>query len=550
MITINNLAMQYGARLLFTDVNLNLNSNNRYGLVGSNGAGKSTFLKLIMKEEEPSNGEVVAVRNARIGCLKQDQFVYENTPIIDAVIAGNKALWQAMQEKNKLLELEELDDESGYRLGDIEQIIIDNDGYIADIFAAELLVGLGIKEEFHYQPLSVLSGGYKLRVLLAQSLFNNPDVLLLDEPTNHLDIISIYWLENYLKEKFKGALLFISHDVMFLNNVSTHILDIDYGEISQYTGNYDKFTSQKQQIIEHKMHEVNYLEKKLAKMQEFVNKFRAGTRSKQASSREKQMDRIELPDIQKSSRVSPHFNFKQKRPSGKHVLKVGAIAKSYSEQLILNKVNFSIDRGEKVVVIGANGIGKSTLLKILLGKIKADMGDYEWGYESQISYFAQDHHELLNESVSVINWLSSQAVNELTGTIRTVLGQVLFRQDEVNKNILHLSGGEGARLLLAKIILEEGNVLVLDEPTNHLDIESKETLKQALVNYEGTLILVTHDRDFATDIATRVIALTVKGVVDFKGTYQEYLARHSNDYLNSNWVVANKGSSADSKKQN
>ena len=541
MITINNLAMQYGARLLFTDVNLNLNSNNRYGLVGSNGAGKSTFLKLIMKEEEPSNGEVVAVRNARIGCLKQDQFVYENTPIIDAVIAGNKALWQAMQEKNKLLELEEIDDESGYRLGDIEQIIIDNDGYIADIFAAELLVGLGIKEEFHYQPLSVLSGGYKLRVLLAQSLFNNPDVLLLDEPTNHLDIISIYWLENYLKEKFKGALLFISHDVMFLNNVSTHILDIDYGEISQYTGNYDKFVSQKQQIIEHKMHEVNYLEKKLAKMQEFVNKFRAGTRSKQASSREKQMDRIELPDIQKSSRVSPHFNFKQKRASGKHVLKVGAIAKSYGEQLILNKVNFSIDRGEKVVVIGANGIGKSTLLKILLGKIKADMGDYEWGYESQISYFAQDHHELLNESVSVVNWLSRQAENELTGTIRSILGQVLFRQDEVNKNILHLSGGEGARLLLAKIILEEGNVLVLDEPTNHLDIESKETLKQALVDYEGTLILVTHDRDFATDIATRVIALTVKGVVDFKGTYQEYLARHSNDYLNSNWVVANKG---------
>ena len=541
MITINNLAMQYGARLLFTDVNLNLNANHRYGLVGSNGAGKSTFLKLIMKEEEPSNGEITAVRNARIGCLKQDQFVYENVPIIDAVIAGNKALWQAIQEKNKLLELEDLDDESGYRLGELEQIIFDNDGYVADIFAAELLVGLGIKEEFHYQPLSVLSGGYKLRVLLAQSLFNNPDVLLLDEPTNHLDIISIYWLENYLKEKFKGALLFISHDVMFLNNVSTHILDIDYGEISQYTGNYDKFASQKQQIVEHKMHEVNYLEKKLAKMQEFVNKFRAGTRSKQASSREKQMDRIELPDIQKSSRVSPYFNFKQKRPSGKHVLKVEALAKSYGEQPILNKVNFSIGRGEKVVVIGANGIGKSTLLKILLGKIKADMGEYEWGYESQISYFAQDHHELLNESTSVINWLSSQAVNELTGTIRSVLGQVLFRQDEVNKNILHLSGGEGARLLLAKIILEEGNVLVLDEPTNHLDIESKETLKQALINYEGTLILVTHDRDFATDIANRIIALTTKGVVDFKGTYQEYLARHSNDYLNSNWVVANKG---------
>ena len=540
MITINNLAMQYGARLLFTDVNLNLNSANRYGLVGSNGAGKSTFLKLIMKEEEPSNGEIAIVKNARIGCLKQDQFIYENTFIIDVVIAGNKVLWQAMQEKNKLLELKNLDDESGYRLGELEQIIFDNDGYIADIFAAELLLGLGIKEEFHHQPLSALSGGYKLRVLLAQSLFNNPDILLLDEPTNHLDIISIYWLENYLKEKFKGVLLFISHDVMFLNNVSTHILDIDYGEISQYTGNYDKFLLQKQQIIMHKMQEVNYLEKKLAKMQEFVNKFRAGTRSKQASSREKQMDRIELPDIQKSSRVSPCFNFKQKRLSGKNVLKVTGIAKSYGDQLILNKVNFTIDRGEKVVIIGTNGIGKSTLLKILLGKIKEDIGDYEWGYESQISYFAQDHHESLNENMSVINWLSREAENELTGTIRNILGQVLFGQNDVNKNILHLSGGEGARLLLAKIILEQGNILVLDEPTNHLDIESKETLKKALVDYEGTLILVTHDRDFATEIANRVIALTVKGVVDFKGTYQEYLAKYSNDYLNINWALINK----------
>lgn len=540
MITINNLAMQYGARLLFTDVDLNLNSNNRYGLVGANGAGKSTFFKLIMKEEEPSGGEVTAVRNARIGCLRQDQFVYENTPIIEAVIAGNPQLWLAMQEKNKILAMEEIDDANGYRLGDLEQIIIENDGYVADIFAAELLIGLGIKEELHYQPLSVLSGGYKLRVLLAQSLFNNPDVLLLDEPTNHLDIISIYWLENYLKEKFKGALIFISHDMMFLNNVSTHILDIDYGEINQYTGNYDKFVTQKQQIIEHKMHEVNYLEKKLAKMQEFVNKFRAGTRSKQAQSREKQMDRIELPDIQKSSRVSPYFNFKQKRTSGKQILKVSSIAKSYGEQLILNKVNFSIDRGEKVVIIGANGIGKSTLLKILLGKINADMGDFEWGYETQISYFAQDHHELLNESMSIISWLTSQAETESNASIRSVLGQVLFRQDEVNKNILNLSGGEGARLLLAKIILEQGNILVLDEPTNHLDIESKETLKQALIDYPGTLLLVTHDRDFATSIASRVLALTTKGVVDFRGTYAEYLARHSNDYLNSEWVINNK----------
>jgi ATPase subunit of ABC transporter with duplicated ATPase domains len=540
MIKINNLAMQYGPKLLFTDVNLNLNSNSRYSLVGANGAGKSTFFKLIMKEEEPSNGEVIAVRNARIGCLSQDQFQYENTLIINTVIAGNKELWSAIEEKEELLKLEEFDDVSGYRLGELEQIIADNDGYTAEIVAAELLEGLGIKEEMHYQPLSMLSGGYKLRVLLAQSLFNNPDVLLLDEPTNHLDIMSIYWLETYLKDKFKGALLFISHDIMFLNNVSTHTLDIDYGEINIYTGNYNKFVELKQQVIEHKMHEVNYLEKKLAKMQAFVDKFSAGTRSRQASSREKQMDRIELPDIQKSSRISPTFNFKQIRPSGKHVLKVEDIAKNYGDKVVLNKVKFDIHRGDKVVVIGANGIGKSTLLKILLDKIKADIGTHEWGYESQTSYFAQDHHELLNESMSVIEWLTRQAQAETVGTIRAILGQMLFGNDDVSKNILHLSGGEGARLLLAKIILEKGNILVLDEPTNHLDIESRESLKKALVDYVGTLILVTHDRDFATSIATRVIALTTKGMVDFKGTYQEYLASHSDDYLNSNWVLANK----------
>lgn len=539
MIITTNLVMSYGAKILFTDVSLHIKKGNRYGLVGANGAGKSTFFKILLQEEEASIGEFTCVKNARIGCLKQDQFLYENTSIINTVIAGRSELWQALQEKEKLLAIDQCDEEISYRLGELEQIIADNDGYISEIFAVELLLGLGIQEKYHHQPLSVLSGGYKLRVLLAQSLFNNPDILLLDEPTNHLDIVSIYWLENYLKQKFKGALVFISHDLVFLNNISTHILDIDYGTIKIYTGNYDIFVRDKQLVTEQKLKEFSHLEKKIATMQSFVDRFRAlATRVRQAASREKQIEKMELPDIQKSSRVSPYF--KQKRPSGKLALKVQGISKSYEDKKILNNVNFTVSRGEKIVIIGPNGIGKSTLLKILINKIFADLGNYEWGYETQVSYFAQDHHELLNESMSVIDWLSNQIPTENDNTLRTILGQLLFRKDEVTKNILNLSGGEGARLLLAKIILEESNILVLDEPTNHLDIESKDMLKKALINYQGTLILVTHDRDFASNIATRVIALSHRTITDFKGKYQEYLHKYGNDYLDSSWVLANK----------
>jgi len=537
MIIINNLAMSYGPKLLFTDANLNLTSGFRYGLVGANGAGKSTLLRLMMGEETPSLGEISIPKSARVGCMKQDQYIYENELIINTVIAGKEELWKALKEKEKLLELETCDDETGYRLGELEQIIFDNDGYTAEIKAAELLEGLGIPEDKHYLPLSVLSGGYKLRVLLAQSLFNDPDILVLDEPTNHLDIISIYWLEGYLKQVFKGVLIFISHDVTFLNNLSTHTIDIDYGEVRQYTGNYDKFCVQKQQIVELKLHELAYTQKKLDKMQVIADKFRAGTRASQSKSIEKRMDKIELPDIQKSSRVAPNFNFKINRPSGKMVVKLDKISKSFEDKQVLNNVGFSVARGEKVIIMGPNGVGKSTLLKILLDKIKQDQGEYEWGYETQISYFAQDHYELLNESISIYDWLLSQAPMETNEKIRGTLGQVLFRQDDVGKNILNISGGEGARLLLGKIMLDKGNVLILDEPTNHMDIETKDALKKALMEFEGTVLLVSHDRDFASGIATRVISLSTKKMVDFKGSYSEYLERYGNDYLNSAWVL-------------
>lgn len=532
MLTINDLAFLYGAKLLFADVSLNLNKGQRIGLVGGNGAGKSTFLTLLAGEEEPSLGEINVMKGARVGWLKQDQFKYEKISIVNTVIAGNKILWQAMSEKEELLAKEICDDETGYRLGELEQIISDNDGYTAEYVASELLSGLGIKEEYHYQPLSVLSGGYKLRVLLAQSLFDNPDVLLLDEPTNHLDIDSIYWLESYLRDKFKGLLIFISHDVLFVNNLATHILDIDYGEITQYTGNYYSFVEQKAAVMEQKQKEAAFLEKKIATMRVFVEKFRASaTRSKQALSREKLIDKIEMPDIKKSSRIMPNFYFRPKRPSGKLALNVKEISKAYGDRKILSKVSFSVSRGDKVIIIGPNGIGKSTLLKILLNNVAADAGEKEWGHEVHRSYFAQDHHELLNESMTAFEWICEQLSSETTSKLRNVLGHVLFGQDDAHKNILQLSGGEGARLLLAKIMVEEGNCLILDEPTNHLDIEAKEGLKKALIEFPGTLIMVTHDRDFASSIATRIIAITEKKIIDYKGTYDEYLAKYGQDYF-------------------
>ncbi len=529
--------MSYGAKLLFADVNLNLNKGFRYALVGANGAGKSTLLKLIMSEEHPSFGEIVVAKGARVGCMKQDQYIYENELIINCVIAGKQELWSAIKEKETLLQQEECDDAAGYRLGELEQIIFDNDGYMAEIKAAELLVGLGINEEQHYQPLSSLSGGYKLRVLLAQSLFNNPEILVLDEPTNHLDIISIYWLERYLKESFNGALLFISHDITFINNLATHVIDIDYGEVRQYTGNYDKFCLQKTQIVELKLHELQYVQKKIEKLQVVADKFRAGTRATQSKSIEKRIDKIDLPDIQKSSRVAPNFNFKQRRPSGKTVLKIENISKNFDDKMVLKDVSFSIARGEKVIILGPNGVGKSTILKILLDKLTQDKGQFEWGHEVHISYFAQDHHEALNESRSIYDWLVSKAPEETNEKIRGILGQVLFRQDEVGKNILNISGGECARLLLGQIMLESANVLVMDEPTNHMDIETKNALKKALQEYEGTLLLVSHDRDFASNIATRVIALSHKKMIDFKGSYSEYLEKYGRDYLNTSWVL-------------
>jgi len=540
MISIKHLSMHYGARLLFDEVNINLLPDCRYGLVGANGTGKSTFLRLLSQDDSPSLGEIIVANQASIGFLKQDQFKYEKNTVIETVLQGKQKLWEALQEKEQLLLAETLTEKIGLRLGELEETIAHYQGYTAETLIQTLLMGLGVPAHYHFMPLGSLSGGFKLRALLAQALFSEPDILLLDEPTNHLDIMSIAWLEGYLKSSFKGVLLIISHDYSFLNNVATHILDIDYGEIREYVGNYDKFIKEKTLRVEQKLLENQYLEKKISDMRVFVDRFRASaSRSKQAMSREKMIDKLELPDIKKSSRVSPNFSFTQKRPSGKTALKIEKLSKAFGKKTVLKNINLTVNRGEKVALIGHNGVGKSTLLKILLNQHLSDEGHFEWGYETHIAYFAQDHHETLTGKQNILEWLTEERESDCTSpVIRNALGQMLFTQEDVYKLIPQISGGEAARLLFANIMLQKANVIILDEPTNHLDLESREALSEALKKFEGTVLVVSHDRHFVSHIATRVVALTEHGMTDFHGSYPEYLKRYGEDYLSKIWLAA------------
>jgi ATPase subunit of ABC transporter with duplicated ATPase domains len=520
MIKLNKLCMAYGNKLLFYDADLLLNDNHRYALVGANGAGKSTFFKLMNGEEESTSGDVSIPKDASVGWLKQDQFKYEDMLITDVVIQGKPKLWEALTEKEKILNSGEWSDEIGYHLGELEEIIGHYNGYGAEAFAQKLLTGLGIHQNYHTKPLSALSGGYKLRVLLAQALFQQPDILLLDEPTNHLDIVSIDWLEKYLKNEFNGLLIFISHDVDFINQIANNIIDIDYGEIKLYSGNYQKFLSEKKLIEEQKLQQKMNLEAKIADMQSFVDRFKAkASKARQAQSRMKMIEKIELPDISHSSRIAPHFQFKSKRPSGKHVLDIKNLKKSYGDKSLFSRLHSSIHRGERISIIGANGMGKSTLIKILLNKISADEGEFTWGHETHISYFSQEHHDLLDKHMNALEWLTSQ-VSLPEQQVRKALGQMLFKQDDVTKDILSLSGGEAARLLFTKMILESPNVLVLDEPTNHLDIETIEALSEALIHFAGTVILVSHNRYLINKISTKILLLSKeKGLQEFKGEF-------------------------------
>lgn len=533
MLDVRELDLHLGRKALFHHVNLTLLPGLRYGVVGANGAGKSSFLRVLAAEETPSNGSVEKAKTTTIGILKQDHFNYENDRVVDVVIKGNAELWSALVEKDELLQKTELTEAEGYRLGTLEEIILHNEGYSAQIQAQYLLLGLGITEKYHDGPLNALSGGYKLRVLLAQVLFQKPDIMLLDEPTNHLDIVSIDWLEDFLKTQFQGLLIFVSHDRDFLNNLSTHILDVDYGTILEYTGNYEHFLAAKQQTLLQKQQEAQGIEKKIASMQEFVDRFGAkATKARQAASRVKMIEKLaeDMPEIRESASVKPYFNFVPKKPSGKSVLKVEGLCKKFDERVLLKDVTFHLQRGEKCAVIGPNGIGKSTLLKILLNELAADHGLHEWSDIAQLGYFAQDYRTKLPGDLTIWQWMENNATAP-TQTMRNVLGQVLFRGQDVEKKISVLSGGESARLVLADLILRQPNVLILDEPTNHLDLESVDALVEALQKFHGAVLFVSHNRYFIDHIATRVIAITDKGVRNYLGNYHDYLAQYGKDYL-------------------
>jgi ATPase subunit of ABC transporter with duplicated ATPase domains len=537
MLIVNNLGMRFGSKILFKDVSVQFAPGGRYGLVGSNGCGKTTFLKILTTEIPSEGGEVVVAHDGHVSTLRQDHFTFDNETIIDTVLIGDRLLWESLTKKETLLAKQHFDDKDHEQLASLEEMIGRRDGYAAKSQAGKLLEGLGIQGKYHLDPLKTLSGGYKLRVLLAQVLFSKPEILLLDEPTNHLDIFSIKWLEDYLIS-FRGILIVSSHDREFLNKVCTHIADVDYGTIKIYKGSYEHFKEMKKQEREQSEFRLQNQEKRKEQIQGFVDRFRAkASKARQAQSKmrliEKLEDEMEANDLIPSSRMYPHLNFEVCRPSGIVPLAVQGISKTFGNKLVLKDVSFELARGDKLAIIGPNGIGKSTLLKTLTNNLIQDSGTFKWGYESHVAYFPQDPSLESEGDKTLLDWLGQFDSDCPQQKLREILAKVLFSGDDVNKRVDVLSGGESSRLVLAKMMLLKHNVLIFDEPTNHLDMEAIEELTKALQNYQGTLLFVSHNAYFVTAIATRVIEITLEGIKDFQGTYPEYVALRELDYLSS-----------------
>jgi ATPase subunit of ABC transporter with duplicated ATPase domains len=525
-IQVQEVTKIYGLKKLFIDVTVNFSSGRRYGITGPNGAGKSTFLKILSGELEADTGSVH--RPKRTGVLKQDHFAYEAWRVLDVVISGNSQLWEALEEKQTLLGKPEHSDADGVRLGEIECTISEENGYSAEADAGELLSGLGIPESDHEKCMSELPGGRRLRVLLAQALFGNPDALLLDEPTNNLDIDSIRWLERFL-QAYRGVLLTVSHDRHFLNEICTHIADIDYETIITYTGGYDDMVGAKGEI-RNKIEQDNVdRQKKIEQLQDFVARFGAGTRASQVQSRKRQIHRLTLTDLKRSNIERPFIQFQVKRPSSKQTLIIEGLSKRWPEVKVCERFRAVITKGEKIAIIGRSGVGKTTLCKLLMEELKPDAGHINWGTQASIGYLAQDHRDGIANGTTVTDWLHSFDPNANLQEIRGLLGRMLFKGEEGMKPTEALSGGEAVRLIFSKLMLAKDNVLVLDEPTNHLDLESIVALGDGLTTYEGTAFVVTHDRDLVATFATRIFAFTEAGLVDWQGNYDDYLERHGGE---------------------
>ncbi|MEN9896607.1 MAG: hypothetical protein RLZZ66_256 [Pseudomonadota bacterium] len=516
--------MQFGAKPLFENISVKFGDGNRYGLIGANGCGKSTFMKILSGDLDPSSGNVSLSPNERLGNLRQDQFAFEEFTVIDTVIMGHKELWEIKKERDRIYSLPEMSEDEGMIVADLEVQFAEMDGYTAESRAGELLLGLDIPVEQHFGLMSAVAPGWKLRVLLAQALFANPDIMLLDEPTNNLDINTIRWLEDVLNDR-GCTMVIISHDRHFLNSVCTHIADMDYGELRVYPGNYDDYMVAASEVKARLLAGNAKKKTQIVELQAFVRRFSANaSKAKQATSRAKQLEKIKLDEVKPSSRVNPFIRFDETKKLHRLAVELEEISKGYGAEPLFKKLNLMIGAGERVAVIGANGIGKSTLLKTLVGELAPDTGLIKWAENAEVGYFGQDHAADFAEDMTLVEWMTQwRKETDDDQAIRATLGRLLFSQDEINKSVKVLSGGEKGRMLFGKLMLQKQNVLILDEPTNHLDMESIESLNTALEHYPGTLIFVSHDREFVSSLATHVIEIKADKIIDFNGNYEDYL---------------------------
>ena len=525
MITTSNLTVQFGGRKLFEDVNIKFTEGNCYGIIGANGAGKSTFLKVITGEVESTSGDIIIDKNKRISFLKQDHFAYEDEKVLDVVIMGHERLYQIILDKNEIYSKTEFTDEDGIKISELEGEFAELDGWEAETNAEKFLTGLGIAPELHNKYMKELTEPEKVKVLLAQSLFGNPDILLLDEPTNGLDLKAVNWLENFIMDLESTTVLIVSHDRHFLNKVCTHIADIDYGKIKLFVGNYNFWYESSQLMQELLRNQNKKIEQKRKELQEFIARFSANaSKSKQATSRKKQLEKLQLEDMQVSNRKYPYVDFKPEREAGNNMLKVENLSKTVDGELVLDNISFTINTGDKVAILSRNDIAKTTLFQILAGELEADSGTYEWGMTTTQSYFPKDNSQYFeNVKLSLIDWLRQYSTDQHEEYVRGFLGRMLFSGDDARKEANVLSGGEKVRCMLAKMMLSGANVLLLDSPTDHLDLESITSLNKGLTKFNGTILFTTHDHEFIETVANKIIEITPKGLIYKEMNFDEYI---------------------------